>query len=100
MSKKIFVDCITGRTGVKKSVATDAANDIIYSLSMVLRAKGKVNIPTIGTIVVQNRKSRIGRNPRTGEQVIVPEKKTIRMKPSAILREFVNVRSPWGARVR
>jgi nucleoid DNA-binding protein len=48
-----------------------------------------VELRNFGVFKVKNRRGRIGRNPRTGEEVQVPEKKVVVFKPGLILKNKV-----------
>ncbi len=48
-----------------------------------------VELRNFGVFKVKNRRGRLGRNPRTGEEVSVPEKKVVVFKPGLILKHKV-----------
>lgn len=48
-----------------------------------------VELRNFGVFKVKNRRGRIGRNPRTGEEVQVPEKRVVVFKPGLILKSKV-----------
>jgi integration host factor subunit beta len=48
-----------------------------------------VELRNFGVFKVKSRRGRIGRNPRTGEEVSVPEKKVVVFKPGLILKQKV-----------
>ena len=48
-----------------------------------------VELRNFGVFKVKSRRGRIGRNPRTGEEVPVPEKKVVVFKPGLILKQKV-----------
>ena len=50
----------------------------------------KVKISGFGNFVIREKRPRKGRNPQTGEQMMIPGRKVLKFKPSAILREVVN----------
>lgn len=47
-----------------------------------LRSSGVVNIKDIGKLVRVFRMARPGRNPRTGEKVLIPDRQSVKFKPS------------------
>ena len=57
-----------------------------------LKAGEKVQISGFGTFIVKDRKGKVGRNPRTGEEVPVPDRKVIIFKPSKKLLELVELK--------
>ena len=89
MTKKDIVVKIADDTGIKqievKKVLQKALDDIIESL-----ARGEtVELRNFGIFKVKTRKGRIGRNPRTGESVPIPEKKVVTFKPGLVMKERV-----------
>ena len=65
--------------------------DAIFSgIVRSLRAEEKVEIRRFGTFRTRQRRSRIGRNPKTGARVEVPAKKIPYFKPSKELKDGVN----------
>lgn len=56
----------------------------------ILSAGGEMPLPGLGSIKVKSRAARKGRNPRTGEPVAVPAKRTVKLAPGKALREALN----------
>lgn len=89
VTKKDIVVKIADDTGIKqinvKKVVQKALDDIIEGL-----ARGEtVELRNFGIFKVKSRKGRVGRNPRTGESVPIPEKKVVTFKPGLIMKERV-----------
>ena len=55
-----------------------------------LRAGQKIELRGFGSFRLRSRKSRTGRNPKTGEKVEVPSKKIPYFKPGKELKELIN----------
>ena len=62
-------------TGMTKKQATAAVDAIIDSIKGALAKGESVRLVGFGTFSVKNRKARIGRNPRTGEELKIKAKK-------------------------
>jgi integration host factor subunit beta len=67
-----------------------AVKTILDALSEALENSHRVEIRGFGSFSVNRRPARIGRNPRSGEQVVVPEKRMPHFKPGKSLRELVD----------
>ena len=50
----------------------------------------EVSFVGFGKFVSTEKSERVMRNPRTGEQVTVPAKKSVRFKPAKLFKDFVN----------
>ena len=69
-----------------------AVKTILDALSEALENSHRVEIRGFGSFSVSHRPARIGRNTRSGEQVVVPEKRMPHFKPGKSLRELVDRR--------
>ena len=76
--------------GLTKKDCIIFVNDIIDIIIMGLKTKGYVKIHNFGTFKVTRKKSRIGRNPKTMEDVIIGERNVLKFKPSKITLNFIN----------
>lgn len=47
---------------------------------------GEVSVPGVGKLVTEERAARMGRNPRTGEPVQIPERKVVKLRPGKNMR--------------
>jgi integration host factor subunit beta len=63
---------------------------IFDSIVQALRSDNKVELRGFGSFHTRQRLARIGRNPKTGARVEVPQKRIPFFKPSKELRELVN----------
>jgi nucleoid DNA-binding protein len=86
VTKKDIVMKVSNDTNVAqidvKKVVQRTLDAIVESLE-----KGEtVELRNFGVFKVKSRRGRIGRNPRTGQEVQVPEKKVVVFKPGLILK--------------
>jgi nucleoid DNA-binding protein len=89
MTKKDIVVRIADEAGVKQ---TDAKKVVQKYLDYVIDslAKGEtVELRNFGVFKVKTRKGRMGRNPRTGAAVPIPEKKVVTFKPGLVMKQRV-----------
>ncbi|MBB6309685.1 integration host factor subunit alpha [Xanthobacter tagetidis] len=56
-----------------------------------------VKLSSFGSFVVRDKGERIGRNPKTGEEVPIEPRRVMVFKPSSILKHRINGTSPDGA---
>ncbi len=69
---------------------SECVNEIFDYLSENLKEGDKVEVRGFGSFTVKTRASRIGRNPKTGEAVSIPERRVVLFKPGKELTERVN----------
>ncbi len=63
---------------------------LLEQMSEALASGGRIEIRGFGSFSVRTQSPRVGRNPRTGESVSVPERLTPHFKPGKELRERVD----------
>ncbi|WP_296402342.1 HU family DNA-binding protein [Psychrobacter sp.] len=68
----------------------DAVREIIALLSEKLIENNRIEVRGFGTFCLHHREARQGRNPKTGEMVLVEQKSIPHFKPGKALREGVN----------
>jgi DNA-binding protein HU-beta/integration host factor subunit alpha len=89
MTKKDIVIKIAEDTELKqidvKRVVQRTLDHIVEAL-----AKGEtVELRNFGIFKVKSRKSRVGRNPKTGVEVPIPEKRIVSFKPGMVMKKRV-----------
>ena len=86
MTKKDIVLKITDITGIKQVDVKKIVQRTFDVITDALNRSEKVELRNFGVFKVKERRARFGRNPRTGEEVTVPEKKVVVFKPGLILK--------------
>ena len=90
MTKAELVDEVARVVQLTKKQAETIVNIVFDSLVDSLRAGQKIELRGFGSFRLRSRKSRTGRNPKTGEKVEVPSKKIPYFKPGKELKELIN----------
>jgi len=74
---------------------TESAVKIVLDAMSDALARGhRIEIRGFGSFSINRRPPRVGRNPRSGEQVVVPEKLVPHFMPGKALREAVDMNLP------
>lgn len=68
-----------------------AVNSILDAMARALARGSRIEIRGFGSFGLNRRPPRIGRNPKSGEKVLVPEKRVPHFKPGKELRERVDL---------
>lgn len=90
MTKAELVDEVSRAIQVTKKQAESIVNVVFDSIVESLRSGEKIELRGFGSFRLRSRKSRTGRNPKTGEKVEVPSKKIPYFKPGKELKELIN----------
>ncbi len=81
MVKADIVDRIARQAAIPKIKAEQAAERILAALKASLARGERIELRGFGVFEVRPRKRGVGRNPRTGEEVVIPPGNTTRFKP-------------------
>jgi integration host factor subunit beta len=88
MNRSDIVDDLAAKFGnLTKGDTEFAVNTILDAMADALVAGHRIEIRGFGSFSVTRRPPRIGRNPRNGESVAIPEKRVVHFKPGKALRE-------------
>ena len=69
MNKTELVAAVAEKAEISKKDADSAVNAVIESIIEAVASKDKVQIVGFGTFEARERKEKIGKNPRTGEEI-------------------------------
>ena len=94
MTRSDLVEELAARFGqLTQRDAEYAVKTILDAVSDALVRGHRIEIRGFGSFSVNHRPPRMGRNPRSGEAVHIPEKRVPHFKPGKALREAVDQRS-------
>jgi DNA-binding protein HU-beta len=89
MTKAELIDKIASGTGLSKVDAGKALDTTLNSIRGALKKGQKVTLVGFGTFSVIKRKSRKGRNPRTGDVITIPAAKVPKFTSGKALKNAV-----------
>ena len=84
-----LANAIYTQAGVSRTEAAELVELIIAEIISALEAGEDVKISSFGNFVVQQKRARIGRNPKTGDEVTISPRQVVSFRPSQILRKRV-----------
>ena len=88
MIKLDLVNNVVSRTSVTRTKAEQAVETVFEALKSALGRGQRIELRRFGVFSVKPRKTGIGRNPRTGEEVNIPPGKAVRFKPGKELQSI------------
>ena len=89
MTKAELIDKIASGAGLSKVDASKALDTTLNSIKGALKKGQKVTLVGFGTFSVVKRKSRKGRNPRTGDVITIPAAKIPKFTSGKALKDAV-----------
>ena len=90
MNKKQLVAKISASMNLSKADAERQFDGITEIILSCLKGDEQVKIAGFGTYKVAKRKARVGRNPRTGEQIQIAASQKVKFLPAKALKEMFN----------
>lgn len=84
--KQDIVNRVADVVQLTKSKSEIAVDNALDALKLALKKGERIELRGFGVFSVKARKTGVGRNPRTGEQVPIPKGKSIRFKPGKEIR--------------
>lgn len=90
LTKADISDAIFSLLSVDKQKATQVFEDYIDLIKESLEKEGKVMLSGFGSYEVKSKPPRRGRNPQTGDSIILRARKVVKFKPSQLLRKAIN----------
>ncbi len=86
MVKNDIVTEVVTRTGLSRTKAEIAVETVFETMKRAMERGDRIELRGFGVFNIRARKTGIGRNPRTGEEVIIPPGKAVRFKPGKDLQ--------------
>ncbi len=90
MTKADLVDAIHEDVGFTKKEAAEVVELIFDIIKDTLEQGEKIKISGFGNFEVRGKRSRVGRNPQTGEVIEISARKVLTFKPSQVLKSALN----------
>lgn len=90
MTKADLVEEVIRVAVLSKKDAENVVNTVFAQIMEALKSDDKIELRGFGSFRVRRRRSRLGRNPKTGDRVDVPSKRIPYFKPGKELRDLIN----------
>lgn len=90
MTKQELVDAIAASTGQSKSNIDQVLSGYGNTVRNALQSGDEITLPGIGKLSVKTSAARTGRNPATGAELKIPEKKKPHFSAAKALKDAVN----------
>ena len=89
-TREDIAESLHNEFGLTKKDCIVFVNDIIDIIIDGLQTNGYVKIHNFGSFKIKRKKSRIGRNPKTKQEVIINERNVLTFKPSKSVLKYIN----------
>lgn len=90
MTKAEIVEQIYEKIGFSKKESAEIVELVFDTMKETLAKGDKIKISGFGNFVVRNKRSRVGRNPQTGEEIEITARRVLTFRPSQVLKSSLN----------
>ena len=94
MTKANIVEEVYKKVGFSKSQAAEIVETVFETMKQVLERGEKLKISGFGNFTPRDKKTRIGRNPKTGEAIEISARRVVTFKASPVLKAKMTESSP------
>ncbi len=92
LTKKDLVNLVYIQLGFSKQISENLIVDFLSTIVKNIKSEKKLKLSKFGTFTIREKKSRIGRNPKTKVTKTISSRKVVLFKPSKEFKELVNLK--------
>ncbi len=92
LTKKDLVNLVYMQLGFSKNVSENLIEDFLYTIVSNIKNEKKLKLSKFGTFTIRQKKSRMGRNPKTKEAKMISNRDVVLFKPSKEFKEYINLK--------
>ena len=90
MKKTELIAAISQKTGLSKKDVNEVINATIETIEEALKKGEKISFIGFGSFETVTRAPRVARVPKTGQEIQIPETKTVKFKAGKRIKELLN----------
>ena len=87
-------EAVHKQVGLSRAESADLVKAILDAMTDTLVTGETVKLSSIGTFMVRSKTGRIGRNPKTGEEVPITPRRVLVFRPSQVMKNVINGEEP------
>ncbi len=80
--------------GLSRSESADMVNSVLDLIADAVVEGQNVKLSSFGTFIVRSKRQRVGRNPKTGEEVPITPRRVLVFRPSQMMKNIINGEEP------
>jgi integration host factor subunit alpha len=90
LTRKELAEAVADQLGYPRSSCSEIVDSFFDTMKTALMEGEPIKIVHFGTFSLRDKNPRNGRNPRTGESILIKKRQMVSFKPSKTLREQLN----------
>ena len=83
-------EAVHNEIGLSRSESAQLVETVLDEISDALVGGEDVKLSSFGSFVVRHKKGRVGRNPKTGQEVPIDPRRVLTFRASHVLKEKIN----------
>ena len=90
LTKKNLINSIYMQIGFSKNISENLIDDFFSTILENLKIEKKLKLSKFGTFSIRQKKSRVGRNPKTKKEAAISDRNVVLFKASKEFKDLVN----------
>ena len=93
LTKKDLVNLVYMQIGFSKKISENLIDDFFLFFVTNLSQEKVLKLSKFGTFTIRQKKSRVGRNPKTKIEALISQRNVVLFKPSKAFKEYINIKN-------
>ena len=90
VTREDLIEAVYQEVGLSRNESSDLVETVLNEIASTLTNGDNVKISSFGSLIVRDKGGRIGRNPKTGEEVPIEPRRVLVFRPSQVLKDRVS----------
>ncbi|MCZ6590951.1 MAG: integration host factor subunit alpha [Alphaproteobacteria bacterium] len=96
VTRSDLTEAVYQEVGLSRNESAQLVESVLREIVDTLAQGEAVKLSSFGTFSVVNKAQRIGRNPKTGEEVPILPRRVLVFRASHVLKDRINTTTPWS----
>jgi len=90
LTRADLTESVYEEVGLSRNESADLVEHVLGEISNCLVRGENVKISSFGSFLVRQKNGRMGRNPKTGEEVPIDPRRVLVFRPSQVMKDEIN----------
>jgi integration host factor subunit alpha len=90
LTRADLTEAIYEEVGLSRNESADLVESVLDEVASCLVAGENVKVSSFGSFLVRQKNGRMGRNPKTGEEVPIDPRRVLVFRPSQVMKDQIN----------
>ncbi len=90
LTRADLTEAIYEEVGLSRNESADLVESVLEEVASCLVNGENVKVSSFGSFLVRQKNGRMGRNPKTGEEVPIEPRKVLVFRPSQVMKDRIN----------